>query len=331
MRIRKDYTAPNGYWVLSDETRYVYDGMLVVQERYSSGVPRFAYSRGQDLSGSLQGAGGIGGMLARSSGYSSSTGGWGYNYTYHADGGGNITYAVASNGTKMAEYQYDSFGRTLSVYEQRAFTGNRYRFSSKEVHLRSGMYYYGYRFYDPYTQRWLNRDPLEELGGINLYNYVGNSAPNFVDPFGLSQEDVQKILDGYNQATGEMNKAGHRVGWCPPLSSLKCDMRPYRWVTSGKGWECVRQSEYLRDKLKGQQYDDQWTIKTHTKPNLTHTWVEATSSNPSDPKITLDPWWGSVNQQPAIIPGTPEAFPPISNTTVNNIPTVKIPPFSWGR
>ncbi|MFM1945070.1 MAG: hypothetical protein RI897_4052 [Verrucomicrobiota bacterium] len=184
MRIRKDYTAPNGYWVLSDETRYVYDGMLVVQERYSSGVPRFAYSRGQDLSGSLQGAGGIGGMLARSSGYSSSTGGWGYNYTYHADGGGNITYAVASNGTKMAEYRYDSFGRTLSVYEQRAFTGNRYRFSSKEVHLRSGMYHYGYRFYNPSTGRWINRDPIGERGGINLYGFVGNEPLAAVDPFG---------------------------------------------------------------------------------------------------------------------------------------------------
>jgi hypothetical protein len=188
-----------------------------------------------------------------------------------------------------------------------------------------------FAYYNPSTGLFLSRDPIGEAGGINLYAYVQNSPVDRIDPFGLSQEDVQKILGGYNQATDEMNNAGHRVGWCPPLSSLKCDMRPYRWVTSGKGWECVRQSEYLRDKLKGQQYDDQWTIETHTKPDLTHTWVEATSSNPSDPKIKLDPWWGSVNQQPAVIRGSPGAFPPISNTTVNNISTVKIPPFSWRR
>jgi RHS repeat-associated protein len=124
-------------------------------------------------------------MLARSSGYSSSTGGWGYNYTYHADGGGNITYAVASNGTKMAEYRYDSFGRTLSVYEQRAFTGNRYRFSSKEVHLRSGMYYYGYRLYNPSTGRWVNRDPIGEKGGLNLYSVLSNDLIDAIDYLGL--------------------------------------------------------------------------------------------------------------------------------------------------
>ena len=31
------------------------------------------------------------------------------------------------------------------------------------------LYYYGYRYFDPETDRWLNRDPLEEEGGINLY------------------------------------------------------------------------------------------------------------------------------------------------------------------
>jgi len=35
-------------------------------------------------------------------------------------------------------------------------TANVYRFSSKEVHPNSGLYYYGFRFYDPTLQRWLN-------------------------------------------------------------------------------------------------------------------------------------------------------------------------------
>jgi hypothetical protein len=185
--------------------------------------------------------------------------------------------------------------------------------------------------YDPSTGRWLQRDPIGEAGGINLYQFVGNNPLGYVDPTGLSQQDVSRILDGYSQATDEMNKAGHRVSWCPPLSSLTCDMAPYKWVTSGKGWECVRQSEYLKKKLQGQKYDDTWAIQTKTLPNLTHTWVEATSSNPSDPKIHLDPWWGSVSRQPAIIFNTPAASPTISNTTVNSVPTVKIPPFAWPK
>ena len=34
-------------------------------------------------------------------------------------------------------------------------------------------------------QRWLNRDPIQEAGGINLYGFVGNGPVNEVDPFGF--------------------------------------------------------------------------------------------------------------------------------------------------
>jgi RHS repeat-associated protein len=43
----------------------------------------------------------------------------------------------------------------------------------------------GYRFYEPNLQRWLNRDPIEERGGINLYAFVANDAVRRVDPAGL--------------------------------------------------------------------------------------------------------------------------------------------------
>ena len=39
--------------------------------------------------------------------------------------------------------------------------------------------------YDPGTQRWLSRDPLAEEGGLNLYEFVANSPPASLDPFGL--------------------------------------------------------------------------------------------------------------------------------------------------
>jgi uncharacterized protein RhaS with RHS repeats len=46
------------------------------------------------------------------------------------------------------------------------------------------LYYYGRRFYDPNLQRWVNRDPIQEYGGYNLYAFAFNSAVNFLDPYG---------------------------------------------------------------------------------------------------------------------------------------------------
>jgi RHS repeat-associated protein len=63
---------------------------------------------------------------------------------------------------------------------------NVYRFSSKEWNGNSGLYYYLYRFYDPNLQRWLNRDPIDQIGGMNLYAFCSNMAENYVDPLGLS-------------------------------------------------------------------------------------------------------------------------------------------------
>src|SRR5204862_1454559 len=118
-----------------------------------------SYTRWTDLSGTLEGAGGIGDLLARSHGYSSAN--WSTNNFYHANGNGNITYLVNSSQTVAASYRYDLFGNLLASSGSLA-SGNVYHFSSKEIHVNSGMYYYGYRFYDPFMQRWINRDPLGE-------------------------------------------------------------------------------------------------------------------------------------------------------------------------
>src|SRR5262249_1743258 len=138
---------------------------------------------GTDLSGTLEGAGGIGGLLARSSGYS--TGNWTSNKIYHADGNGNITFMIDGSQAMVARYRYDSFGNLISQTGSLA-GANSYRFSSKEFHLNSGMYNYGYRFYYPALQRWVNQDPIGESGGVNLYTFVGNRSLSRVDPYGLS-------------------------------------------------------------------------------------------------------------------------------------------------
>ncbi|MCW5554629.1 MAG: RHS repeat-associated core domain-containing protein [Verrucomicrobiae bacterium] len=158
-------------------------------------TPTVGYTRGNDLSGSLEGAGGIGGLLARSHGYSN--GSWSTHNFYHADGGGNVTYLVNSSQTLAASYKYDAYGNLATSPSGSLARANVYRFSSKEFHAASGLYYYGYRWYAPSLQRWLNRDPLNDRGfkvlrrtygfvdNQNLYAFTRNATVGKVDPNGL--------------------------------------------------------------------------------------------------------------------------------------------------
>src|SRR5207302_3908067 len=103
---------------------------------------------------------------------------------YHADGNGNVTCLINGNQNVVAKYIYDPFGNTLSKSGPLS-DANTYRFSSKEIHPNTGFYYYGYRFFDPNTQRWLNRDRIGEEGDINLYAFAFGDPIDWIDDDGL--------------------------------------------------------------------------------------------------------------------------------------------------
>ncbi len=200
-RIRKEFTWQYGSWIQTNEVRYVYDVNLVVQERDTNNLPIVTYTRGKDLSGSLQGAGGIGGLLARRDRTTGETA------FYHADGNGNVTALISSTQYLVAKYLYDPFGNLLSESGPLAEV-NLYRFSSKELHVNSGLIYYLYRFYDPNLQRWLNRDPIAESGGVNLYANCNNSLIGGVDSLGLG--DLVRVFGAYPGTTTTIGPYGRQ-------------------------------------------------------------------------------------------------------------------------
>lgn len=188
-RVRTEAVWAGGAWATNLLVRYMYDGNLVLQQRHynpqlstSIAQQTVTYTRGTDLSGSLEGAGGIGGLLARSQAEISNPQSSSHAF-YHADGNGNVTCLIGTNQQVIGRYLYDPFENTLAACGPLA-EANLYRFSSKEHHLASGLCYYGYRFYDPTVQRWLNRDPAGEAGGLNLFGFVLNSPLQSVDPNG---------------------------------------------------------------------------------------------------------------------------------------------------
>ncbi len=130
-------------------------------------ITAIRYFWGRDLSGTLQGAGGIGGLL-----YLTINGAV---YVPFYDGNGNVTRYCDANGNTAATYGYDAFGRTISRSGPLADVF-RHRFSTKYHDAETHLYYYGYRFYAPALMRWLNRDPIGERGGENLYGSCDNNV-----------------------------------------------------------------------------------------------------------------------------------------------------------
>ena len=56
--------------------------------------------------------------------------------------------------------------------------------STKYYDTETELYYYGYRYYSDELGRWLNRDPLGERGGKNLYGFISNNPVNGYDYLG---------------------------------------------------------------------------------------------------------------------------------------------------
>lgn len=81
-------------------------------------------------------------------------------------------------------FEYGAFGELIRATGEKKDAFN-FRFSTKYEDTETGLLYYGYRYYNAETGRWLNRDPIEEDGGLNLYGMVGNDALNGIDLLGL--------------------------------------------------------------------------------------------------------------------------------------------------
>jgi RHS repeat-associated protein len=179
-QVRSTYDGSSWAW---QETRsFIYDGWNLVGERRgtASGTTTNWYVWGLDMSGTIQGAGGVGGLLyANFNGVS-------HNY-YAFDGNGNVSEVVGANGAVRAHYEYDPFGSSTTESGTLA-DENLFRFSTKYWDADIKLLYYGLRYDSPNLGRWLSRDPIGEKGGVNAYVFVLNSPPLRCDILG--QYDV---------------------------------------------------------------------------------------------------------------------------------------------
>ena len=169
-RIERDFDWQGSAWVKTNETRFLYDGYLAIQERDSNNNVQVTYTRGLDLSGLRFGADGIGGLLARTDSNGPAF--------YHADGAGNITSLINGNQNIVARYLYDGYGKLLGEWGTLA-GANRYRFSSQPYFASVDGYDYGFRWDIPNFGRFLTPDPIGERGGINRVPFRGQQSRQF--------------------------------------------------------------------------------------------------------------------------------------------------------
>lgn len=158
---------------------FIYDDWLLMRECIDYGNGRreaIDYYWGKDLSGTLYGANGVGGLICLAKGSAVYVPMYGVN--------GNVIAYVDSHGTVVAEYVYDAFGNTISKRGSMADSFSL-MYSTKYYDRELGLYYYGKRYYCPKIGRWMSRDPIGEEGGANLYQFCGNSPVNCFDPLGM--------------------------------------------------------------------------------------------------------------------------------------------------
>jgi len=186
-----DYMSRRYQKVVGSTTNtFLYDGWNLARSVTLSndGVVTNDYVWGLDLSGSLQGAGGIGGLLSVTRN--------GVAYFPVTDANGNITDYMDASGAVVAHREFDAYGNTV-VASGAMVNDFHFWFSSKYLDYGTGLYYYGYRYYDARNGRWLGRDPIGTAGGFNIYGFVNNSPNDAIDLLGarmIAWDDADKIF-----------------------------------------------------------------------------------------------------------------------------------------
>jgi RHS repeat-associated protein len=132
-------------------------------------------------------------------------------YYYHGDHLGSAQLVTNYEGQLYEHIEYTPYGELWIERTTNANNKTPYRFTGKEFDEETGLYYYGARYLDPRTSRWISTDPamgeyipgapiddearkrngnLPGMGGvynyINLhtYHYAGNNPVKLTDPTG---------------------------------------------------------------------------------------------------------------------------------------------------
>jgi RHS repeat-associated protein len=183
-------------WEIEKTSTLIWDGFNIIQTLAHSQTHTLtnAFIWGLDLSGTLQGAGGVGELLAEVKD--------GEPYFAAFDANGNVTEYISTNGLVAAHYEYSPFGEIV-VQSGDLADSFTHRFSTKPWCAVTGLSEYEFRKYSPGLGRWLSRDPIGEWGGALLTGFAINSPIDMVDPNGLVSRSCRFAVGSDKLAMGD--------------------------------------------------------------------------------------------------------------------------------
>ncbi|ENV97955.1 hypothetical protein F938_01365 [Acinetobacter bereziniae LMG 1003 = CIP 70.12] len=123
---------------------------------------------------------------------------------YHCDQVGTPQTLSNELGECIWEIKQDTWGAALeikAIEQDNPFGHSNIRFQGQYYDKETGLHYNRYRYYEPYSARYVSKDPIGLLGGLNLKDYVLNPI-QWCDPLGLASEraGTNAAIEIYNKS-----------------------------------------------------------------------------------------------------------------------------------
>jgi RHS repeat-associated protein len=170
----------------SSTSLYYYDGLRIIEEQNPGGATIVTYTYGNYIDEAL--------TMDRG----------GQTYYYHQNTLWSPHALTDASGNVMERYAYDAYGYVTVLdasYSPAALNawgtphsavGNPYLFTGRELDEEAGLYFYRARYYYAAKGRFLQRDVVGYVDGMNLYEYTRDNPERFLDPTGNTPKDKDK-------------------------------------------------------------------------------------------------------------------------------------------
>ena len=111
---------------------------------------------------------------------------------YQSDHLRSSSILTDQTGNRIQHHEYSAFGRDRFTESSTAFPVTR-RYTGQPLDDETGLYYYGFRYYDPQLARFIQPDTITSdlfnPQSWNRYSYTHNNPLRYTDPSGHEPED----------------------------------------------------------------------------------------------------------------------------------------------